>query len=121
MAWSPSCPTAAPCNRAGCTTRHVFRVASCPHYQFLRALNFQASPVSTRAISEELVQAVNADNVHMNGANLDQLPDVNPRQQRIETTAVHAGERGGRPKVADSLTTPIVQTATFTFRCALSL
>ena len=115
-AWAPSCPTAPPCNRAGCTTRHVFRVASCPHYQFLRALNYQASPVSTRAISEELVQAVNEGNGHMNGASLDHLPDVSPRQQRTETITVHAGERGGRPNVADSLTTPIVQTATFTFK-----
>jgi cystathionine gamma-synthase len=32
------------------------------------------------------------------------------------TRAVHAGEREGRPRVADSLTTPIVQTATFWFR-----
>jgi cystathionine gamma-synthase len=32
------------------------------------------------------------------------------------TRAVHGGERGGRPRVSDSLTTPIVQTATFWFR-----
>ncbi len=32
------------------------------------------------------------------------------------TRAVHAGEREGRPRVSDSLTTPIVQTATFWFR-----
>ncbi|CAG9467180.1 unnamed protein product [Pedinophyceae sp. YPF-701] len=32
------------------------------------------------------------------------------------TAAVHAGERDGRPRVSDSLTTPIVQTSTFTFR-----
>ena len=32
------------------------------------------------------------------------------------TRAVHGGEREGRPRVADSLTTPIVQTATFWFR-----
>lgn len=116
MAWAPTCPSCAPCNRAGCTTRHVFRVASCPHYQFLRALNYQGSPVATRAISEELVQSVNGENIHMNGANLDHLPDVHPRRQRTDTTTVHAGERKGRPKISDSLTTPIVQTATFTFR-----
>jgi len=33
----------------------------------------------------------------------------------LSTTSVHAGERGGRPSVADSLTTPIVQTATYHF------
>lgn len=29
---------------------------------------------------------------------------------------MHGGERSGRPRVSDSLTTPIVQTATYTFR-----
>ena len=29
---------------------------------------------------------------------------------------MHGGERGGRPSVADSLTTPVVQTATYSFR-----
>ena len=32
------------------------------------------------------------------------------------TRAVHGGERGGRPRVADALTTPIVQTSTYWFR-----
>lgn len=31
------------------------------------------------------------------------------------TLAVHGGERTGRPKVSDALTTPIVQTSTYTF------
>jgi hypothetical protein len=33
-----------------------------------------------------------------------------------DTLSVHAGEKEGRPRVADSLTTPIVQTSTYTFR-----
>ncbi len=32
------------------------------------------------------------------------------------TRAVHGGERDGRPRVSDALTTPIVQTATYWFR-----
>jgi cystathionine gamma-synthase len=32
------------------------------------------------------------------------------------TRAVHGGERGARPRVSDSITTPIVQTATYWFR-----
>ena len=32
------------------------------------------------------------------------------------TQSIHAGERGGRPRISDTVTTPIVQTATFTFR-----
>ena len=34
----------------------------------------------------------------------------------ISNRAVHGGEREGRPRVSDSLTTPIVQTATYWFR-----
>lgn len=45
---------------------------------------------------------------------------VNGSSQILEsdnssTVAVHAGERSGRPKVSDALTTPIVQTSTYTF------
>jgi cystathionine gamma-synthase len=32
------------------------------------------------------------------------------------TQAVHNGERGGRPRISDSLTTPIVCTSTYTFK-----
>jgi O-acetylhomoserine/O-acetylserine sulfhydrylase-like pyridoxal-dependent enzyme len=32
------------------------------------------------------------------------------------TRAVHGGEREGKPRVGDSITTPIVQSATFWFR-----
>ena len=32
------------------------------------------------------------------------------------TRAVHAGERGPRPRVGDSITVPIVQSATYWFR-----
>jgi cystathionine gamma-synthase len=35
--------------------------------------------------------------------------------QSIATSTVHGGERGGRPSVRDSLTTPIVQTSTYWF------
>ena len=38
------------------------------------------------------------------------------KKQGNSTLAVHGGEREGRPRVADSLTTPIVQTSTFWFR-----
>ncbi|KAG1656791.1 hypothetical protein FOA52_008365 [Chlamydomonas sp. UWO 241] len=35
---------------------------------------------------------------------------------RVGTSVVHSGERGGRPSVRDSLTTPIVQTSTYWFK-----
>jgi len=44
----------------------------------------------------------------------DGLDPVNDKN--LSTTSVHGGERGGRPRVSDSLTTPIVQTATYTFK-----
>nr|QKY14831.1 cystathionine gamma-synthase (CGS) [Polytomella parva] len=34
----------------------------------------------------------------------------------LSTSSVHAGERIGRPKVSDALTTPIVQTSTYFFK-----
>jgi cystathionine gamma-synthase len=39
-----------------------------------------------------------------------------PRRPGDSTSSVHGGEREGRPRVSDSLTTPIVQTATYWFR-----
>eukprot|EP00897_Mesotaenium_endlicherianum_P003000 jgi/Mesen1/2728/ME000168S01782 len=43
-------------------------------------------------------------------------PKAAEREPSIATMAVHAGERHGRPSVADSLTTPIVQTSTYYFK-----
>ncbi|HXZ85304.1 MAG TPA: hypothetical protein VEI82_07420, partial [Myxococcota bacterium] len=37
-------------------------------------------------------------------------------QGKPSTRAVHGGEREGRPRVTDSLTTPVVQSATYWFR-----
>lgn len=49
----------------------------------------------------------------------DGLAPVNANN--LSTTSVHAGERGGRPRVSDSLTTPIVQTATYHFKDSAEL
>ena len=37
-------------------------------------------------------------------------------ERQVGTAAVHAGERGGRPRMSDALTVPIVQTSTYTFK-----
>jgi len=42
-------------------------------------------------------------------------------EENLSTTSVHAGERGGRPRVSDALTTPIVQSATYTFKDSAEL
>lgn len=39
-----------------------------------------------------------------------------PAPLNLGTASVHGGERSGRPRVADALTTPIVQTSTYWFR-----
>lgn len=74
--------------------------------------------VHTRAAAEELCPRVLTDDVPLvsangNGNGRPKLPDA---PLSASTLSVHGGERGGRPKVSDSLTTPIVQTATYTFK-----
>ena len=113
-AWGPGDVQVYGCR--GYRERHVFRVASTPQYQFQRAYSWHSRPVKVRAISEELVQRVHEENIQLNGAHLLDLPPCRREESRAATISVHGGERGGRPRVEDSLTTPIVQTATFTFR-----
>ena len=113
-AWAPGNVQVYGCR--GYRERHVFRVASTPQYQFQRAFSWNSRPVKVRAISEELVQRVHEENLHMNGTQLFDLPGCKRQESRAGTISVHGGERAGRPRVEDSLTTPIVQTATFTFR-----
>lgn len=117
-AWAPADVQVFGCR--GYRERHVFRVASTPQYQFHRAFSWQSRPVKVRAISEELVQRVHEENIQMNGTAYFDLPACKRQESRASTTSVHGGERGGRPRVEDSLTTPIVQTATFTFRSVVS-
>ena len=113
-AWGPCDVQVHGCR--GYRERHVFRVASTPQYQFQRAYSWSSRPVKVRAISEELVQRVHEENIQMNGTHLYDLPACKRQEPRQGTISVHGGEREGRPRVHDSLTTPIVQTATFTFR-----
>lgn len=65
-----------------------------------------------KAVSEQVVDSDQAQMVE-NGVNGSyNLEDG----CSAATRAVHGGERAGRPRVSDSLTTPIVQTSTYTFR-----
>ncbi len=122
LAWAPSCQT--PLGSRGYKERHVYRKAGCPWWHFCRSLKWQQRPTELRAISEELV-ARQAEPVQLNGAPLLDLDTSSSAQaadspsihkQEPGTTSVHGGERDGRPRVSDSLTTPIVQTATYTFQ-----
>ncbi len=112
--WSP-CASKVLGSR-GYKERHVFRVAGCPQYQFLRSHNWQPRAVKVQAISEELLAREEEDNFRFNGVQIDSTQIYGERPVSQETLSVHGGEREGRPRVSDSLTTPIVQTATYTFR-----
>lgn len=87
----------------------------------MRSLQWKPKPMKLKAISEELQQSLSADEFVFSGPCVDCLQNdgQDPVRPKPETLSIHAGEREGRPRVADSLTTPIVQTATYTFRCAV--
>lgn len=52
--------------------------------------------------------------VKVDGSSREDL--YGPIPAHPQTLSVHGGEREGRPRTSDSLTTPLVQTATYTFR-----
>ena len=118
LAWGP-CSTG-PIGTRGYRERHVYRVAGCPQYQFLRSLRWQPRPVRVAVLAQEVLQKEPEENFKFNGASVDCLQTHGNQPVTPDTLSVHAGEREGRPRVADSLTTPIVQTATYTFRSALA-
>ena len=94
----------------------MYRVGNSPQFQFQRSLNWQPRPVRCLAISEELLAREEEDNFRFNGVQLDSTQIYGEMPVGQDTLSVHGGEREGRPRVSDSLTTPIVQTATYTFR-----
>lgn len=70
--------------------------------------------IATMADSDSVVLGVPPVPLHtsVNGLALTTTVD---KPKSSSTLAVHAGERAGRPRVSDALTTPIVQTSTYTF------
>lgn len=114
FAWGPvACGSI---GQRGYKERHVFRVASCPGYQFMRSLQWNPKPLRLAAISDEVSQSFPEEEFRFSGPCVDCLQTDGNDPVRPETLSVHAGEREGRPRVADSLTTPIVQTSTYCFR-----
>lgn len=77
-----------------------------------RARPARRSAGAAAARRSDRVQAAKAD---LAG---DLRPALNGRNDTYSpgTLAVHGGEREGRPRISDSLTTPIVQTSTYTFK-----
>ena len=97
----------------------MYRVGNTPGYQFMRSLNWAPQPVKCQAMSEELNGSFeNGDAFKFTGPCVDCLQSEGgtPVEPTPETLSVHAGEREGRPRVADALTTPIVQTSTYSFK-----
>lgn len=82
---------------------------SVPCTRLSRAVSRQQTVV--RAVSEAEVMSNGTTNGDGAGIEHDRLAGT-----RLSTKTVHGGERAGRPRVSDSLTTPIVQTATYTFQ-----
>ena len=116
LAWGPVSAGTTGCR--GYRERQVFRAAFCPGCQLARSVQSTQKPVKLQAISEELQQSLTPEEFVFSGPCVDCLQNDgdDPVRPRPETLSIHAGEREGRPRVADSLTTPIVQTATYTFR-----
>ncbi|KAK9823211.1 hypothetical protein WJX72_001111 [[Myrmecia] bisecta] len=109
LAWGPCGLNVTGCR--GYRERHVYRVGGCPHYQFMRSLQWQQKPFSVHAMSQDLQHREEGEN----GAGL-YTREWAREDLSAGTLSVHGGERDGRPRVSDSLTTPIVQTSTYTFK-----
>eukprot|EP00887_Chlorella_sp_A99_P006206 scaffold3.g6206.t1 len=90
-------------NLAGAPTRQVPFCRPSTHLSRLQHV--------VKAAAEEVMEG--QEHSSGNGAALKE--GASPHLSNA-TQAVHGGERAGRPRVSDSLTTPIVQTATYTFR-----
>ena len=92
--------------------RHVHHVVGCSNQQRDSTLRWGRKPAKrVQAVSEEIVDSV-AENGLANGNGT--MSEAIPLKQ--STLSVHAGESGGRCKVADSLTTPICCTSTYYFQ-----
>lgn len=102
-------------NQPGCNGL----VLRAPRYNRSRPTSLAPSVQTTlpssslcRAVVEPLATASSS-----NGASLHHQPQQTPAHvPNLATSSVHAGERGPRPSYADSVTTPIVQTSTYTFK-----
>ena len=95
-----------------CRDRHVHRVVGCSNQQTDSTLRWGRKPATkVQAVSEEVIEGLTTHANHDgNGASAKTAPVTQ------STLSVHAGESGGRPKVADSLTTPICCTSTYYFQ-----
>lgn len=83
------------------------------HYNKLRRTSllssaYEATGMRLRTAAKDTEAAISSDALSGNGHRPHHLTDRN-------TLTVHGGERSGRPRVADALTTPIVQTSTYHF------
>lgn len=92
--------------------RHVHRVVGCSNQQGDSTLKWGRKPATkVQAVSEEVLEGITTGEAHSGNGFKQQIAPVTQ-----STLSVHAGESGGRPKVADSLTTPICCTSTYYFQ-----
>lgn len=92
--------------------RHVHHVVGCSNQQRDSTLRWGRKPATkVQAVSEEVIESLDLPSTYEgNGVSSATAPVTQ------STLSVHAGESGGRPKVADSLTTPICCTSTYYFQ-----
>ncbi|DBA74100.1 hypothetical protein WJX77_009661 [Trebouxia sp. C0004] len=95
-----------------CRDRHVHNVLGCSNQQRNSTLRWGRRPATkVQAVSEELVDSVASNGAHNGNGTVPHTATI-----KQSTLSVHAGESGGRCKVADSLTTPICCTSTYYFQ-----
>lgn len=92
--------------------RHVYHVVGCSNQQRNSTLRWGRKPATkVQAVSEEVVDSVAGNGTQNGNGTVSRTVPI-----KQSTLSVHAGESGGRCKVADSLTTPICCTSTYYFQ-----
>jgi len=95
-----------------CRDRQVHNVVGCSNQQRNSTLRWGRRPATkVQAVSEEVVDSVASNGVQNGNGTVPHTATI-----KQSTLSVHAGESGGRCKVADSLTTPICCTSTYYFQ-----
>lgn len=90
----------------------MHRVVGCSNQPGKSTLRWGRKPATkVQAVSEEVVDSISGNGTHKGNGSVAQSASI-----KQSTLSVHAGESGGRPKVADSLTTPICCTSTYYFQ-----
>ena len=113
-----NCSVRTPCPKRlrslGCAGLRLQSVRYNRHRDTALAVSTVPRQTALRAAAEEVASSVKELSTNGNGNGVHKV--AKQIIHNVGTIAVHGGERGGRPRVSDSLTTPIVQTSTYSFK-----